>query len=303
MCLMMLLSLEMAACASPYESSESMRERNIERASMALESRLEPDSLAAAALLRQRDPAKTLELLARATIIAPERPDLAWLHIQACGRVPGCDSRAEEGRLGILDPGNGAASLPALALADKADDEAMRRSALSLLARADHLDLYWTTLIVHMTQPVIATGYVSTQEALTEMLGVVSVGATPAFRTVSRSCAGTRLDDPVTLHECRAVALAFERGDTVITQMEGAAIAQRLWPEGSAEWVAANEVRRIQQYRAVQLAHLARSNLADSRAADGFMQICVHNHREEDVVIAELVADGKSPVPPAKWAP
>jgi hypothetical protein len=88
-CLMALLGLQMAACASPKESSESRRERNIEKAATALEGKSDADSLAAAALLRQRDPAKTRELLARATLTAPDRPDLAWLHVQACGRVGG----------------------------------------------------------------------------------------------------------------------------------------------------------------------------------------------------------------------
>ena len=295
---MALSCLYMSACASPYESSESRRERSIEKAATVLERTLDADSLAAAALLRQRDPARTLELLARATQIAPDRPDLAWLHVQACGRVPGCDSHAQVGRLRTLDPANGAAWLPAVAAAENADDEAMRLSALTALARTDHIDLYWTTFVVRLTRSVIATGELSSRDALTEMIGVLTVATIPAYRSVSQLCSGARLDDRASLQDCRAVALALERGDTDITEMEGANIAQRLWPKDSPEWLAANAFRRVHEYRAAQLAHSTHSAFADNRAADEFLDLCAHNHREQDVWIAELVADGKSPVPP-----
>jgi hypothetical protein len=171
MLLVALPYLSISACASPNESSESGRERSIEKAATALEGRLDADSLAAAALLRQRDPAKTLELLARATQSAPDRPDLAWLHVQVCGRVPGCDSRAQVEQL----------------------------------------------------------------------------------KTLSQLCSGARLDDRASLQDCRAVALALERGDTDITEMEGANIAQRVWPKDSPEWLAANAARRVHEYRTAQL--------------------------------------------------
>jgi hypothetical protein len=301
--LMALLCLRMAACASPHESSESKRERSIEEAAASLEGKSDADSLAAAALLLQRNPARTLELLARATTLAPQRPDLAWLHTQACGKVSGCDSQAEAERLRILDPGNGAAWLPAVAVAEKAHDDAMQLSALSALARADHVDLYWTTLIVHLTRAVIATGDISSRDALTEMIGVLAVATIPAYRTVSQLCSGTRLDDRATLEDCRAAAWALQRGDTVITEMEGAHIAQRLWSEDSPQWLAASEARHTYEYRAAQLAHSSHNAFADNRVADDFLALCAHNHREQDVWIAELVADGKRPLPPAIGAP
>jgi hypothetical protein len=294
-----LLSLQLGGCAGPYESSESRRERSLETAAAALEGKSDADSLAAAALLRQRDPAKTLELLARATMIAPDRPDLAWLHVQACGRVPGCESQAQAERLRGLDPTNGAAWLPAAAAAEQADDEAMRLSTLAALARAERVDVYWTTLIVHLTRSIISTGELSSRDALNEVISIVAVGTIPAYRTISQLCAGSRLDNPATLQECRAVALALERGDTDSTEMEGTAIAQRLWSEGSPEWTAANEARRAHAYRVAQLEHSPVSNVADAHSADAYLDYCARSHREQEVEIAILVADGKNPGPPA----
>jgi hypothetical protein len=303
--LMSLVCMHVAGCVSMDQARSSARGRGIEEAAEALEVKADADSLAASALLRagERKPEMSLELLTRATIVSPDRPDLAWLRIQVCRTVPGCDSSADEQRLRILALGNGAARLPALALADKAGDEATQLSTLSALAHADHIDLYWTTLIIHLARPVIATGRISSQEALTEVIGVLAAEAVPAYRTISQLCVGARLDDPVTLHDCRSVALALERGDTDITEMVGVNIAQRLWRQNSPEWAAANGARRAHEYRTTQLASAGKLDFADNRAADEFLALCAHNHREQDVEIAELVAVGKSPIPPEEWAP
>jgi hypothetical protein len=147
------------------------------------------------------------------------------------------------------------------------------------------------------------TGGLSSREALVEVIGYLAAEAIPAYRTVSQLCAGTRLDDPVTLQDCRSVALIFECGDTVISEMEGANLAQRLWPEGSPEWSTGNEAHRVYAYRAWQLRKMASDELADNRAAAECLELCAHNRREQDVETARIVAGGKSPVPPAEWTP
>jgi hypothetical protein len=60
---------------------------------------------------------------------------------------------------------------------------------------------------------------------------------------------------------------------------------------------------RVHEYRAAQLQHSPVSNIADNRAADDFLAYCSRSHREQDVEIAELLADGKGLAPPAEWAP
>jgi hypothetical protein len=97
--------------------------------------------------------------------------------------------------------------------------------------------------------------------------------------------------------------MALERGDTVITELEGAAIAQRLWPKDSSEWVAASHVRQLYEYRAAQLRQSGRGDFADDRTADEFLALCARSRREQDVEIAELVAAGKHPIPPPSWTP
>jgi hypothetical protein len=196
-------------------------------------------------------------------------------------------------------------SLPGCASPDhssgSSEDRGVVEAATAL--ERDHVDLYWNTLIVHLTRPVIGTGDLSSRQALNEMIGVISVEAVPSYKSVSESCVGAALDDPATRSNCRAAAAAFERGDTVITEMEGADIAQRLWPKDSSEWLAASQVGHLDEYRAAQLRQSGHSDIGDDRSADEFLALCARSPREQDVEIAELVAAGKNPTPPPSWTP
>lgn len=200
---------------------------------------------------------------------------LPCLHLAGCASPhESSESRRErsiEAAATGLDRANGAAWLPAVAAAERADDEAMRLSILPALARTQYVAVYWNTLIVHLTRAVVGAGDLSTRDALTEIIGLVAVGTIPAYRAVSQLCSGARLDDRATLRDCRAVAMALERGDTDITQMEGANTAVRLWPEDSAEWLAAREIRRVHEYRVGQLAHTTGRGFPDERAATEFL--------------------------------
>jgi len=96
---------------------------------------------------------------------------------------------------------------------------------------------------------------------------------------------------------CRASAKVFERGDTDITEMVGASIALKVWPEQSAEWQAAREARVAFQYRSKLVTALERHR-PNSRAAQSYLALCAQNRREQDVFRAELVEAGLRPDPP-----
>src|ERR1700728_1094324 len=88
-----------------------------------LEQRNDPDSLAAAAVLlrftqRTPDEPAAHALIVRAVTLASGRADLAWLEIQNCRLVPGCDPNPEEARLRGLDPANGVAWINAMTRAN-----------------------------------------------------------------------------------------------------------------------------------------------------------------------------------------
>jgi hypothetical protein len=299
----LLLPWFLVGCASPPTARQTRSERQLTQAVAVLEQRSDADSLAAAAVVLRfarphSDVTAAHALLVRAVTVAPERADLAWLEIQMCREVSGCDSEPEELHLRALDPSNGAAGLNALARANASNDEAARIAVLSALARTERVDLYWNTLTLHLTRALADTRKVPLPEALVAVIGILAAEAIPAYSATSSLCKGDRLNDVEVLESCRRVALAFERGDTYITELMGGGIAQRLWPAESLEWKAAAEQRRVFEYRSQLSMQSALNARHDARWAEQYLAWCAQYHREQDVLRAELIDEGKSPDPP-----
>jgi hypothetical protein len=297
---MFLLTLLLQGCTA------ARSQHHFKQAVAVLEQKTDADSLAAAAVLSMftQPPPHwdgALALLVRAVAVAPERADLVWLNIQLCREVPACDPEPEVERLRVLDPSNGAGWLNAVARANAADDEAAKLAVLSELARSKRVDIYWTTLIVHLTRAVADTHQVSLSEAMVNVIGGLGAEEIPAYSATASLCKGDRLNNDKALQDCRRVALAFEHGDTFITEMIGLAIARRAWPADSPEWKAAAEETRVARYRMHTIGQLELKSGISARRAEEFLSLCEQYRREQDVALAQIVKAGKSPDPPPDW--
>jgi hypothetical protein len=73
----------------------------------------------------------------------PDNILAVWLRAHACGSEQGCDANAAAQHLMQLEPANGAAWLPALDLAMRADDIIRAEFLLQQAARAKRFDLHW----------------------------------------------------------------------------------------------------------------------------------------------------------------
>jgi len=281
-------------CAASRPADSTHSERDLERAVDALAKRSDADSLAAAGILSltslRHDP---LELLARASAAAPGRADLLWLHIRACLETPGCDPEPIERRLRALDPANGTGWLVDLMRANAAKDYVASDAILAGIGRSDRVDIYWTTLIAHLTRATARTHEVSLNEAQNLIIGALAGSIIPAFAVVSNSCKGERLARPEIVETCQGVARALMRGDTYITEMMGVIIAKGVWPEASPEWRAAEDAWRLFEYRS----KLSASDSADAAHTEEFLALCEKNRREQDVFMAQLISEGKNPNP------
>jgi len=240
-----------------------------------------------------------LALIARATSLAPERADLAWLHVQLCSEVTPCDVEPLERHLRDVDPSNGAGWLGTLSRAQAAKNEEAEHNALAQLARADHFDIYWTRLIARLVPAAATTQTMPLPDTEASVIGFLAARAIPAFRAVSEACKGERLQRPEDLEVCRGVARTFERGDSYISEMMGRSLARRLWPEGSPEWNAAVEARRVFEYR-TQLSTKLDAPTLDESGAERFLVLCAQNRREQDVLVDRLRDAGQNPDPPAR---
>ena len=288
--------LLMIGCAS---SPTVTTQRHLERATAQLEHQTDADSLAVAGLFQvSKNHAQAVSLLARAEAAAPARADLVWLHLQVCQEQPLCDPQPEEQKLRMLDPTNGAGWLGELGRAAKAKDDGATAAALTAIAHTERMDIYWTTLIGHLSLAAARTGNMSIEEAMLAVTGIVAAMAIPAYSTVSDSCKRDRLQRDDMREACRGVAQSFENGDTVITEMIGVAIAKRVWPEGSEEWNAAAERRRVYAYRSELWKPLEPVTWSAAQAQK-YIAFCLEQPREQDVSRARLIDAGKDPDPPS----
>jgi hypothetical protein len=286
----------LAGCASAPAAREAATQRHLERALVLLRQRNDADSLAAAGLLsggKHRDGA--LLLVSHATDAAPDRPDLLWLQGRICRYVPACDPQPIEERLRALDPGNGAGWMDALARATKWNDDAAAAAALEAIAHSERFDIYWTTLVARLSRATASTQAVSLDEAEIAVIGSLAAQAIPAYAAASNACNGARLELAETLATCRGIARAFQNGDTYITESIGSRIAERAWPEGSAEWQAASSAQRVYAY---QLKRWSELTPIDAAQAQTYLSLCEQHRREQDVWLAALVSAGVDPTPP-----
>jgi hypothetical protein len=271
-------------------------ETRIEHAIDLLKTQADADSLAAAGLLSlQKHPDQSLALIARATVAAPERPELLWLHISMCREENGCNPEPLERRLRVLDAQNAAGWLGELARARHSTDDAALVMPLTAISRSQHLDIYWTSLITSLSRATANTRASPPDEATVTVIGLLAAQTIPAYQALSNACKGERLSKPEALEVCRGVAKSLMNGDTYLTEMIGAAIAKRVWPEGSAELKAAAEAPRIYEYQTKVL--FQDDAWIDAHMGE-YLTFCAQNRREQDVYKALLIARGKSPLPP-----
>jgi hypothetical protein len=295
------LTLLLAWALGDSRASDLRVDQRLQRAVVALEKRNDPDALAAAALIGNHG--VSVDLLGHALALAPDRPDLLWLQIQLCAQAGDCHSEPVEQRLQVLDPTNAAGWLRALTRAYAAKDAAAVDTALAAMAHTEHLDIYWTRLIGSLSTALTSSGQVSLSEAVVAVLGKTSAIAVPAYQAASKSCQGERLERPQGLDDCRAVAVALQRGDTIITTMMGSSMAQRLWPAASPESLAAAAARRVQSYRSEVLSKLMEPDLLTEPGARRFVQELLESRREQDMILAELRFHHIAPDPAPDWAP
>jgi hypothetical protein len=295
--LILLLALIATACAS-QDARIAKAQKHTDQAIAALAQMTDADSLAAAGLLSIGEKHDlSLAFLARATDAAPDRADLYWLRAMRCSELPPCDPIPIEQRLRELDPMNGAGWWSAMTRAGTTHDSQGTNAALTAISHSERVDIYWTTLIAHLSPAVAKTNKMSLYESEVTIIGQLAAEEVPPYQYVSASCKGDHLQQPGVTETCRSIAKAFQRGDTYLTEIMGVAIAKRVWPEESPEWKAAAEQRRVYDYRSKLYVKLESRTFTHPRE---YLALCAQNRRESDLFAAQLIAAGYDPNPPGK---
>ena len=301
------LLLVLIASATGYAATADEQDADplaepVQRATAVLAGRDDPDSLAAAAVLAViKDRAGAEQLAARASAAGPKRPELLWLHAILCSSVPTCDREALEAKLRKLDPENGVTLVSALAEGRKAGDPAAMDRVLDALAASKRVDLYWNPLVAHLSKAVISTKTLTASQSVASVIGVLAGTGIPAFSGTAALCRGDELQREGRRARCQGVARALQRGDTVIVEMVGVGMTTQLWPENSPQVRAANQARRAFEYRTSVWGQDSARLLTDDTHLQQYLENLGRYRREQDVIVAELVAAGRNPTPPADW--
>lgn len=270
-------------------------EARMNDAAEVLAARQDADSLAAAGVLTHHQPDRSRSLIAQATRVAPERADLAWLHIQSCAAAASCDAEELDARLQDLDGDNGVGWFGALVRATQRGDGQARDSALAAIGQSGRMDLYWNPLVARLSRQIASTGMVSSYEAQIETIGRLAGYAIPALQHLSRACTGERLMQDDVTEVCGGVIRSLLNSDTVIIESMGTSLARQVLADDSPEHVEATEAQRTWDHR-VQFAGDV-SAWIQSHPQE-HLDLLEQHRREQDVFEAVLIAAGRNPDPP-----
>jgi hypothetical protein len=248
-----------------------------------------------------------LQLIARASDLAPDNAAIGWLHLQLCASTPSCDSRDAALVLRWVDPDNAAAWLTQLSTAHKDKDEIEVDRVLGDMAQGTRFDLYYNPIMVLMFDALngvrreLPGGVMASDtERLIALTGVATAEIIPPFSPLIDSCrestAGSERRE-----DCLKLAKIMQRGDTVIVQMVGFGIERRLIPADGKEARSLAERKRLLEWRMSAAGRLDFSILPwtqNGRTRTRLAEMRLRP-REEDVCIA-LLRQHKMALEPAE---
>lgn len=272
------------------------------------------DLLLADALQRQiteRSFTSTLVLVEGAAQKAPDRVDIAWLHAQLCGWVPGCAPEPLEARLRKLDPNNASVWIGALTRAQQQKDVTAENEILQAMGRGQRFDMYWNSLVSHIAIALNQTsGSLPTEDgkpsatpltdSLNQAISWVSEIALPAFQPVSDACGEEQVTNPTTATRCGAIAQALQRGDSYLIEGVGLGIAERLAVPGSPRAIIVEEQIHLTRYQRDTAGQIISTQLEREKFTHEMLKLMTALKREQEVYVAVIRWAGQPVMPPGE---
>ncbi len=194
-----------------------------------------------------------LELIVKASELAPDKVTVSWLRLQVCVGVPACDVRDAATTMRWVDPDNGAVWMATLASAQRDKDATEIDRVLADMALGNRFDLYTNRTAVlfydslNRVRDKLPGGYLASDLArLNEAVGLATAETIPSFSPLINACrdaAGSERRE-----DCLKLSRTLQRADTVMAQLVGFAIARRLAPVDSREFHSLSERRHALEW-------------------------------------------------------
>jgi hypothetical protein len=301
--LLLVVSFALTACAGPSPQRGTAASSAATRAPSGNADELASDALQA---LAERDGQTALTAIARANLVAPNRPELAWLHVLICSTTPACDPAPIEARFRKLAPDNGVVWLGPLARAQARQDRRVADQILEAMSSAQRFDLYWTTLVWRLTEArnakapppdTPAASPLPLTQALDGTTEALSAAVVPAFKPLNTACAADRIQDPPTRTRCERIAQAMQRSDTTLVEGLGLGMAQQLAAPGTPAAVVLDERVSTLSYRSQAAGAVVRSQVEHDKFSEQMIELMKKLPREQDVALAILRWAGQPLLP------
>lgn len=239
---------------------------------------------------------QALAQIQRATQSAPQRPELLWLQTRICMDTPGCEPESVEAQLRKLNPGSGAVWLGPLARAQARRDQRTEDQILEVMSQAADFNVYWTTLIAHLTPPVshspVATAVAQPTptpltNALNSTIGYLSRMTTQAFTPLSSACDAQQVREPRRRVVCDRIAQILQKSDTTLAEGVGLGIAQRLAVSSAESMQIIQRINTLSHQNQASGAVVA-AQVEKEKFSDQLLKLMSESKREQDVFKAIL---------------
>jgi hypothetical protein len=289
--------------ASETDLSQLQAER--ERDVAVLVAQATPDRLATAAWLAQPLPGQgtsgqSLELIARAEALAPDRPELVWLHRAICERAV-CDRQPQiESKIRELDPGNGFVWAWELQRGRESFSEPMVTEVLVRMGAGSKMTDYTNQLEVMTVDAMgMARPSLNLTSRMVYGIGMVAAMPIPALSQISKACRPEQFDQPGRRAACETLMARMEQSSAVILQSMALRIQERWWPVDSPQREVLNTKRRRLDYLMEVSGRMRwwRMNRDMAVRIDAVRR----TEREEDVELVMVKSFGMSAEPPNDW--
>jgi hypothetical protein len=228
---------------------------------------------------------------------APDRKDIAWLHMQFCQQVSGCNAAELATRLRKLDPDNGNAWLGALSRAQQQNDTLAQDKILDQLSRSRHFNIYWNTLVAKTAVAMSSEIPPSTDpkqpaqpltQSMNQAVNWVSAVAVESFQPLAETCDAVRTMNGSVAQRCAQIAAALQRSDTYIAEGIGLGIAQRLTTAGTPSAQKVNTRIDTTRYQRDATAQIMEVQLEREKFTRELLNLMASLPREQDVFIAVM---------------
>ena len=239
-------------------------------------------------------------MIERAEALAPQRPELVWLHLAICELLK-CDAKAQiTAHLQALDPDNGFVWAADLEHAQPSGSDAAVTAAIVRIGAGPRMTFYWNQLEVMMVDALaVANPAQSLATRATVAIGMLAAQAIPPLQPMSKACRLEQLDLPGRRAACEVMVARMEQSSTVLTQGLALSLQERWWPVGSPQRDVVRAKRRRLDYLMMTSSRIRWWRMNRDMAAR--IDAARRSDREEDVEIAIVRSFGLPPEPPLDW--